>query len=101
VATVAIIVTVGGFRAHGNDAFGRWTGWATIAAVPLAALGILMVIWDKVFPDADSEPDIAAIETELAAVVLAQAQVARSRLIGAGEPGDQPGCSGMAACSSR
>lgn len=90
VVAVAVIVTVGGLRAHGADAFNRWVGLATIAAVPLTALGVLLVLWDKIRGTSGTpQGDGAGTEDDLAAVVLAQAQVARSRLIGADEPDDQ------------
>jgi hypothetical protein len=83
-------VTVGGFRAHGTDAFARWTGWAAIAVVPLTALVIILAVWDKIFADtASDESAIGRVEDELAEVVLGQAGVARSRLIGATWPGDR------------
>jgi hypothetical protein len=90
VVAVAVIVITGALRAHGDAAFNRWVGWATIAAVPLAAVGLLLVVWDKIAPSA-APPDvgIGGVEDELAAVLLAQAQVTRSRLIGAGEAGDR------------
>jgi hypothetical protein len=90
VAALAVVVTVGAFRAHNDSGFNRWVGWATVAAVPLAALGILLVLWDKARKSM-TVPDVSMTELEkrLAAVVLAEAQVTRSRLIGAGEPGDQ------------
>ena len=48
------------------------------------------MLWEKITPrTASSELDIGEIQAELAAVVLAQAQVARSRLIGADQPGDE------------
>ena len=48
VAAVAIIVTVGPFRAHTDAGFTRWVGWSAVVVVPLTALGILLGIWDKV-----------------------------------------------------
>ena len=90
VATAAVVVTVGGFRAHGAAAFNRWVGWATIAAVPIAAAGVVLVLWDKISgASTASQEDGSGIEDELAAVVLAQGQVARSRLIGTDEPDDR------------
>jgi hypothetical protein len=89
IAAIAVIVTAGAFGAHGDTAFNLWIGWATVAAVPLAALGVLLVVLDKlVKPDAADEGRVKDIENQLAAVVLAQAQDARSRLIGTGAPGD-------------
>ena len=90
VVVVAVVVTVGALRAHGVDAFNRWVGWATVAAVPVAAIGVVLVLWEKIAPGtASREMSIGEIEDELVAVVLAEAQVARSRLIGVGEAGDQ------------
>jgi hypothetical protein len=42
-----VIVTVGAFRAHGQDAFNRWAGWAAVAAVPLAAFTIVLASLDR------------------------------------------------------
>ena len=42
VVVVAVIVTVGALRAHGDAAFNRWVGWATVAAVPVAAAGVVL-----------------------------------------------------------
>jgi hypothetical protein len=90
VLAVAVIVLVGALRAHGVEDFNRWVGWATVAAVPVAAVGVVLVLWDKI-AKGTVRPDISAAdaENELAAVVLAQAQVERSRLIGVDEAGDQ------------
>jgi hypothetical protein len=38
VPAVAVIVIADAVGAHRDDAVSRWTGWATVAAVPLAAL---------------------------------------------------------------
>jgi hypothetical protein len=46
VVAVAAVVTAGGLRAHGAVAFSRWVGWATIAAVPIAAAGVVLVPWN-------------------------------------------------------
>jgi hypothetical protein len=91
VLAIAVIVIVGTFRAQGDSAFNRWVGWATVAALAVAAVGVLPAIRDMIAPD--TVPDqlqTRQVEDELAAAVLAQAQVARSRLIGIGEPGDRP-----------
>ena len=90
VVMLAVVVTVGALRAHSDDAFNRWVGWATIWALVVAALGVLLVVWDKVFPDDADEADIAEIEGRLDKIVLAEAVDLRSRLIGAGEVSDQP-----------
>lgn len=90
IVMLAVVVTVGAFRAHSADAFNRWVGWATIWALVVAALGVLLVVWDKVFPADGDEADAAEIEGRLAKIVLAEAVDLRSRLIGAGEVSDQP-----------
>ena len=90
VVVVAVVVTVGALRAHGDAAFNRWVGWATVSAVPVAAIGVVLVLWEKIASgEATTENKIGEIEDELAAVILAQAQVARSQLIGTDEAGDQ------------
>ena len=82
---LAVVVTVGAFRAHNDEAFNRWVGWATIWALVVAAIGVLLIVWDKVFPPHDGEANAAEIEGRLAKIVLAEAVDLRSRLIGADE----------------
>ena len=90
VVMVAVVVTVGALRARGADAFNRWVGWATVTAVPVAAVGVMLVLREKIAPGTASHGmSIREVEDELVAVVLAEAQVARSRLIGVDEAGDQ------------
>jgi hypothetical protein len=48
VVAIAVIVIVGAIRAHTDAGFNRWTGWATIWAVPLAALGVVFIAFDKI-----------------------------------------------------
>ena len=48
VIVVSVLVTSGAIRAHGQTAFNRWVGWATIVAVPFAAIGIVLVIFEKI-----------------------------------------------------
>lgn len=89
VIALTVIVPLGAMRAHGDEAFNRWGIWATIAAVPLAALGVLLALLDKITGSRDeSALDSRKVENELAAAVLHEAQEARSRLIGRSEPGD-------------
>lgn len=73
------------------SAFNRWGVWATVAVVPLTALGVLPLVIDKLDkPVAAADARADHVVDQLAAVVLAQAQEQRSRLIGVGEPGDTP-----------
>lgn len=48
VLALAASVTVGALRAHGPGEFNQWVGWATVAAVPLAAVGVLLLLGDKI-----------------------------------------------------
>ena len=48
VLAVAVIVPVGALRAHGTTAFNWCVGLATVAAVPLAAGGLVLMFWSKV-----------------------------------------------------
>ena len=48
VLAVAVIVSVGALRAHGTAEFNRWVGLATVAAVPLAAGALLLMLLDKI-----------------------------------------------------
>jgi hypothetical protein len=102
VLAAAAVVTVGALRAHGAARFDRWVSWATVAAVPVAAFGVLLVLWDKIAPGPESsQRSDAGIEDELAAVVLGQARVARSRPIGTDEPGDRAANVGFVKGSGR
>jgi hypothetical protein len=84
----AVVVMVGAFRARGDAAFNRWVGWATIAALAVAVISGVLALWGKVAGAAAEPPDMRITEGELAARVLAEAQDARSRLIGTDVPGD-------------
>jgi hypothetical protein len=87
---VSVISVVGALEAHGDAAFNHWVGWATVAAVPVAAVGVLLVIGDKFFHGAASpRPSDEDTEDELAAVVITQAQEMRSRLLGIDEVNDE------------
>ena len=89
-ALVAVIVAVGALSSRDTSEFNNWVGWATVAALPVAVLGVSFPLWERIDGStAVSDAGLADIEAELAALILAQAQVARSRLIGAGEVGDQ------------
>ena len=53
VVAAAVVVTVGAFRArHSTTDFNVWVGWATVVAIPVAALGVVLVLWDKMTGDA-------------------------------------------------
>ena len=39
VLALAVTISAGALRAHSAAEFSRWVGWATVAAVPLAAAG--------------------------------------------------------------
>ena len=52
VTLVSVIrVTIGATRAHGAAEFNRWVGRATVAAVPVAAMGLVLVLWTKITGD--------------------------------------------------
>jgi hypothetical protein len=48
VIAVSIIITIGAVSAHGDVAFNQWVGWATVAILPLEAIGILLVVLDRI-----------------------------------------------------
>jgi len=90
VVSVAVAVPAGALRAHSAAGFNQWVGWATVAALPVAAIATALLVWDKVSTSAPaSGAGIAETEDELAVVVLAQAAETRARLIGTDEAGDQ------------
>lgn len=90
VLAAAAVVTAGALTAHGTAQFDRWAGWATVAAVPVAAVGVMLMLWEKIASGrAVSDRAVAETANELAKVALAQGQVARARLIGTDLPGDR------------
>jgi hypothetical protein len=87
----AFAVAVGTLRARGDESFNHWVGWANVWALVIGAIGVVLVLWEKIFPGAmSSETDLDAVALDLAEVVLAEAQDLRSRLIGPGEAEDRP-----------
>ena len=90
IVAVAVVIPVAALRASSQDAFDRWVGWAGIASLPVLALSVVLLLWDKVTARRGAEAaGTGSVAGELARIVLAQSAVARSRLIGAGEPGDE------------
>jgi hypothetical protein len=85
---VAVVVLIGAVRAKGA-AFNNWVGWATVWGLVVAAVGVVLVVWDKI-AGGSRRPALstAQAEDELAKLVLDQAQVTRSQLLGTDEPGD-------------
>ena len=77
VVVMACVVAVGAFLAHGDAAFNRWVGWATIAAVLLAVILGWPALWDRIAGTPADPPDTRTAEPELAARVLAEARTAR------------------------
>lgn len=88
VLSVALVVVIGAARAKGS-AFNTWVGWATVCGLVVAAVGVVPVVWDKIAGGARRPQMISdQAEDELAKLVLDQAQVTRSQLLGTDEPGD-------------
>lgn len=48
VLAVGVMVPVDALRAHGTAEFNRWVGLANVAAVPLAAGGLILMFWNKI-----------------------------------------------------
>ena len=86
VVVITIVVSIGALRAHGAAEFNRWVGWATVLGLPLAAVGVVLTLRDRI--TAGPELRVRETEDELSAVVLRQAHIVRSRLLGVGELGD-------------
>lgn len=90
IAVVAIVVTAGALRAHGTDAFNRWTGWATIAALPILASSVILLLWDKITGESSAEAiDATRAADVLARLALSRSADQRSRLLSAGGLGDE------------
>ncbi|WP_141955440.1 NACHT domain-containing protein [Actinoallomurus bryophytorum] len=90
VVLLAATILVRAWLAGGSDEFNRWVGWANVWGLGVSAFGVVLVVADKLVDGSGrAELGVAEAETELAAVVLAQATVARSRLIGTGEVEDR------------
>src|SRR5580658_8401572 len=88
VLLVALLISVGAALARGPS-FNTWVGWATVWALVVAAIGVALVVWDKITAGwRESHPSTDRAEDELAMVVLDQARVTRSQLLGTDEPGD-------------
>ena len=88
IAVAGVVIPVAALRANGTDAFNRLAGWATIVALPVLAVSVILLLWDKIADGGDGI-DSSRAAGDLASIVMAQSAVARSRLIGAGAPGDQ------------
>jgi hypothetical protein len=56
VIAVSVVVIVGAIRAHGDAAFNRWVGWATIDALPFTAIGIVLVLLEKISRVRETDP---------------------------------------------
>lgn len=67
VIAVSILVIIGAISAHGDVAFNRWVGWATIIALPFAAIGIVLVLVEKIGRDRDRDRQRSAPLTKLLA----------------------------------
>jgi len=93
ILTVVILVTVvsvEGFDNSGNfTGISYWAAWATILALVIGAIGVVVPFWGKIFPGEGAAADAAAVEDGIARIVLAEAADLRSRLIGPGEVSDQ------------
>jgi hypothetical protein len=90
VVLVPTFVALGAFRAKGASAAAQWGLWLGVVALAVGVLGAALPLWDKLVssmrrPEASAENP----QEELGKVVLQQAELARSRLLGAGEVGDQ------------
>ncbi|GIH28679.1 hypothetical protein Aph01nite_69890 [Acrocarpospora phusangensis] len=69
--------------------FGDWVGWANVWSLPVGATALAVVAWEKATRRAElATVDLEQAERELAAVMLAQSQVARARLLGTDQPED-------------
>lgn len=90
IVAVAVVIPVAALRAPDQGAFDGWVGWAGIASLPVLAVSVVLLLWDKITASGSAESaGTGRFAGELAGIVLAQSAVARSRLIGAGEPGDE------------
>lgn len=86
--SAAVIVLAGAFPAGTDAGLSRRVAWAVLAVL-LAAAGVLLLI-DRIAGSAVIPGrSTAEVENDLAAVVLSQAEVQRSRLIGIEEAGDE------------
>ncbi len=73
---VSVIVMRGAFRAHSDAQFNRWTGWATISALSVAAVGVALVAWERIvqiiWPDKESGQVPLTAEDKLSATPNAE-----------------------------
>jgi hypothetical protein len=61
VIAVSMLVIIGAISAHGDVAFNRWVGWATIIALPFAAIGIVLVLVEKIGRDRDRDRERTSV----------------------------------------
>jgi hypothetical protein len=90
VVSVSTFAVLGALRAKGASAVAQWGLWLGVVALAVGAIGALVPLWDKLVSSL-RRPEAAGQDPEitLAGVVLVQAQEARSRLLGAGQAGDE------------
>ena len=90
-ALQSAVVVAGAMRARPGEAFNGWVGWSGVAVLVLTAVLVALELWERITRSGERHPSAPTrdAENELAAVVLDQAQVARSRLLGVGEAGDE------------
>ena len=91
---VTAVVVAGAMHAKPGEAFNGWVGWSGVVVLALTAVLVALEVGERITRARErrSPAPAADPENELAAVVLAQARVARSQLLGAGgKPGDEAG----------
>jgi NACHT domain len=83
------IILVQAAGAHGPEQFDRWVGWSTLWALPVAAIGVILLVWDKIeIILTGPQMTVEQSANELAKVVLTKSQQTRSLLLGTDEAGD-------------
>src|SRR5580658_9694531 len=85
VTAAVVVVTVSAYGSHGGRILSQWAFWATVAALSVAAVGVVLALLERA-SQRRAPPELQEVVQELSALVLAQAQVARSELIGSGRP---------------
>ena len=89
VILIPLIVLIRAATSHGSEPFNRWVGWSTLWALPVAAVGIVLLVWEKIERAlAETQTELDDAQKQLARIVLIKSRDARSLLLGTDTPGD-------------
>ena len=96
VILIPLIVLIRAATSHGSEPFNRWVGWSTLWALPVAAVGIVLLVWEKIERAlAETQTELDDAQKQLARIVLIKSRDARSLLLGTDTPETLPPTYGL------